>query len=221
MGSAANIGIMGKHPGYGDFLRWGLSEGTVEAVTQWTDAALPPLRDQMGEAWGPFWDNAQTLRFWIGRAVLGRTLIGVFKPSRDRVGRRFPLIMLSENAAIAAPLTNGDQTPWEDIEAHMEKMEAGQGAKALLAGVSIKIEAEDEALASVGPTLWAHHPEGKLDALLRKASEVDLYRAQLTRSYWWAPGTETHAPVWLGCQGLPDGASLGWLLGGVAAEAAQ
>lgn len=221
MSGTVNIGIMGKHPGYGDFLRWGLSEPTVDHVMRWTDAVLPPLRDQMGEAWGVFWDEAQTLRFWIGRAVLGKTLIGVLKPSRDRVGRRFPLIMLCEGAAIAAPLSDWDQRPWEDIEHHMNTMEAGQGAKALLAGASFEIEGEDAAVASGGPTLWAHHPEGKLDALLRKAAEVDIVRAQLSRSYWWAPGSATHAPVWLGCQGLPDAQSLGWLLGGVVAEAAS
>ena len=219
MAGEAKIGVMGKHPGYGDFLRWGLSEEIVDSLTRWLDTALPPLRDQMGENWGPFWDGAQDLRFWIGRAVLGKTLVGVFRPSRDRVGRRFPLIILSEGAAVAAPLSHSDQTPWEGIEAHMSKMQPGQGAMALMEGAHVPIEAEDAELAAVGPTLWAHHPEGKLDALLRKASEVDLYRAQLTRSYWWAAGSEHRAPVWLGCPGLPEAAGLGWLLGGVAAEA--
>lgn len=218
MTSQAPFGVIGKHPGYGDFLQWGVSENTVEALTRWCDATLPPLRDQMGEAWGPFWDNAHEIRFWIGRAVLGRTLVGVYRPSRDRVGRRFPLICLCENASVPAPLAAGDQTPWEGIEAHMSKMQAGQGAKALMEGAAIPIEAEDAELSGVGPTLWAHHPEGNLDALLRKAAEVDLYRAQLTRSYWWAPARDGQAPIWLGCPGLPETGALGWLLGGVPAE---
>lgn len=218
MSQTARIGIMGKHPGYGDFLRWGISDDVVDHLTRWCDVALPPLRDQMGDAWGDFWDGAQDLRFWIGRAVLGKTLVGVFKPSRDRVGRRFPLILVCESAAVAAPLSHMDQTPWDAMEAHMNTMQAGQGAMALMEGAQFAIDAEDDALAQVGPTLWAHHPEHNLNALLRKAAEVDPYRAQLSRSYWWSPGGEGRAPVWLGCPGLPEAAGLGWLLGGVAAE---
>ena len=221
MADKANVGIMGKHPGYGDFLRWGLSEATVDGLTGWTDGVLPPVRDQLGAAWESFWDGAQCLRFWIGRAVLGKTLAGIIQPSHDRVGRRYPLIVVGEGVALAAPLSESAQRPWEDIEAHMAQMAAGQGAEALLAGHTIEIDAEDPSMAQIGPTLWAHHPEGDLDALLRKASEVDPYRARLTRSYWWAPGTADRAPVWLGCHGLPDAASLTWLLGGVAAEAAR
>lgn len=221
MSETAHIGLMGKHPGYGDFLRWGLSEEIIDRLMKWSDTVLPPLRDQMDQEWGPFWDNAQDLRFWIGRAVLGKTLVGVMRPSRDKVGRRFPLFIMSEGASVAAPLASSDQTPWEGIEAHMSQMQAGQGARALLDGAVVAIEPEDDDLASVGPTLWAHHPEGNLDALLRKAAEVDVYRAQLTRSYWWTQGSEARAPVWLGCPGMPDHSALGWLLGGVAAKAAS
>jgi type VI secretion system protein ImpM len=215
----ATFGLMGKHPGYGDFLRWGLRDDTVEALTQWCDTVLPPLRDDMADDWGAFWDHAQDLRFWIGRAVLGRTICGVLRPSRDKVGRRYPLLILSEGIAVAAPLASPDQSLWEALEAHLERMRAGQGAMALMEGLSLNLEQEDETLASVGPTLWAHQPNGDLGALLEKAAEVDPYRAQLGRSYWWAAGDETRAPVWLGCQGLPHSASVGWLLGGVAAEA--
>ncbi len=219
MESRAALGLMGKHPGYGDFLQWGLSEHTLDHLNAWCDATLPPLRDQMGQGWGAFWDTAQDLRFWIGRAVLGQTLVGVYRPSRDKVGRRFPLIVLSEGAAVAAPMADGDQTPWEAIEAHVSRMQPGQGARALMENARVELPAEDEELAAVGPTLWAHHPDGNLAALLRKASEVDRYRAQLSRSYWWCPGADGRAPVWLGCPGLPEASALGWLLAGVTAEA--
>lgn len=215
------IGVMGKHPGYGDFLRWGLSDAIVDGLTRWTDAVLPPLRDQMGESWGDFWDGSQALRFWIGRGVLGRTLSGVYVPSRDRVGRRYPLLVLCEGGHVPAPLGQTDQGPWEGIEAHMANMQAGQGAKALLDGLDLAVSPEDAHLAAEGPTLWAHHPEGNLGALLRSAAEVDAERAQILRSYWWTPGAEGRAPVWLGCPGLPEAAGLGWLLAGVPAEAPE
>lgn len=214
-----NIGVMGKHPAYGDFLRWGLSDPVVDGLTRWTDAVLPPLRDQMGEGWADFWDNSQTLRFWIGRGVLGRTLCGVYQPNRDRVGRRYPLLILCEGAKVPSPMGEVDQGPWEAIETHMARMQEGQGAKALLEGLTLGLSAENAHEAAEGPTLWAHHPEGNLGALLRSAEGVDAARAQILRSYWWSPGDEGRAPVWLGCPALPEPAGLGWLLSGVPAEA--
>ncbi|MCX7561650.1 type VI secretion system-associated protein TagF [Sulfitobacter sp. F26204] len=221
---AAQIGIMGKHPGYGDFLQAGLSEQTVDAFNRWLDAILPPLRDQMGEGWGPFWDGAQDVRFWIGRAVLGCTVVGILRPSRDRVGRRFPLIIMAEGADLPVPLGDStDQAPWEVMAAHLEEMEPGHGAAALLKDISFEILAEDIGRAALGPTLWAHHPDGDLAALLASAAAPDAERAQLTRSYWWAPGEQSknrnRAATWLGCSGMPEPLALGWLLGGVTGEA--
>lgn len=219
MQAETTIGLIGKHPGYGDFLQWGLSEATVAQLTQWMDASLPSMRDQMEETWDLVWDGALDLRFWIGRAVLGTTLVGVFRASRDKVGRRYPLLLLQESAAVDAPLVAQDQTPWEGIEAHMKVMQAGQGAQALVKDAALEIATETEDLSQIGPTLWAHHPEGNLEALLSRAAQVDAQRAQLSRSYWWSPGDAARAPVWLGCHGLPSAQSLAWLLGGVLQEA--
>lgn len=213
----ASLGLIGKHPGYGDFLRTGLSATLADALSDWLDRTLAAQRDTMGNDWPPFWDAGQDLRFWIGRGVLGRTLAGVMRPSQDRVGRRYPLLLLSEGAAVAAPVVDPAQGLWDSLAAHLDRMEPGQGAKALLAGLSIVLDSEDAASAASGPTVWAHHPEGDLAALLRAAAPVDAQRALLMRSYWWAPASAGRAAVWLGCHGLPDPMSLAWLVAGVAA----
>ena len=217
------LGVMGKHPGYGDFLQSGVSEHVVEAMNGWLDASLPPLRDQIGEDWGPFWDAGQDLRFWIGRAVLGRSVAGILHPSQDRVGRRYPLLFLVEGADISLPLgEESEQGAWDAMADQLERMEAGQGAAALLTGAKLEIPAEDAATAGLGPTLWAHHPTGDLAALLASAAAPDAERARLTRSYWWAPGVKTkdsnRAATWLSCPGLPAPQALAWLLGGVSGE---
>ena len=113
------------------------------------------------------------------------------------------------------------QTLWDRLTAHLDRMEPGQGAMALLEGLSILLQSEDASTAASGPTIWAHHPEGDLTALLQAAAPVDAQRALLMRSYWWAPGRADRAAVWLGCQGLPDAMSLGWLLAGVPVSATQ
>ncbi len=211
----ARLGLMGKHPGYGDFLRAGLSEAVSEAIERWLDATLPQVRDDMGNDFAGFWDGAQDVRFWIGRAIFGHTLIGVLRPWRDRAGRRYPFILAVEGADVQSPMVDPDQTIWNRLSEHIDNMEAGEGGIALLENLHLIVPAETEEMRQLGPVIWAHHPEGDLAALLSSAAPVDTDRARLNRSYWWAPATMGRAATWLGCPGLPEPQSLTWLLGGV------
>ena len=210
----ADIGLIGKHPGYGDFLRANVEPTVVEHLEAWLDRELSDIRDQQGQSWPGFWEQAQDLRFWIGRAVLGRSLMGVLRCSSDRVGRRYPLMLLAQGAAVPPPIIESDQTPYEALGAHFSAMQPGQGGAALLDGLQLQLPREDEATAQTGDTLWAHQPNGDLAALLGAAATADAERAVLSRSYWWSPATETKAAIWLGCAGLPTAAALHWLLAG-------
>ncbi len=207
--------VMGKHPGYGDFLRHGLSDAVADGLSRWVDQALFDLREDMGGGWQAFWDGAQDLRFWIGRAVMGCTIAGVLRPSRDRVGRRYPLMLLVEGAGLPPPVLDRSQDLYEGLAAHLDAMAPGQGAEALLEGLVQDWSGRGEGQAGQGPLIWAHHPEGDLEALLHSACPVDHLHAATARSYWWAPGGEGRAAVWLAQNGLPAAASLGWLLAGV------
>lgn len=221
MTKLAVVGLIGKHPGYGDFLHAGLSPALAEALSQWLDSSLAGLRDQLGNDWAGFWDGAQDLRFWIGRAVLGRTLAGVLRPSRDKVGRRYPLLLLAEGAALGSPLESPDQAPWQALADHLDAMRPGQGAAALLQGLMADFLAEPGDSADIAPqpqaqVIWAHRVDGDLAGLLAAAGPADRDRAALGRSYWWAPAGPGRAACWLGVPGLPDAAALGWALAGVA-----
>lgn len=212
----ASIGLLGKHPGYGDFLRAGLSDGVADGLTGWIDATLAELRDELGQDWGPFWDGAQELRFRVGRAVLGRTLAGVLRPSCDRVGRRYPLLLLTEGAEVAPPTaSDASQDLWEALSAHLDGAEPGHGARALLRGLDLAIEAEPVGRAAEGPVVWAHRPDGDLGALLRAARPVEAERAELLRAQFWTPGNGPCAAQWLAGTGLPEARALAWMLAGV------
>jgi type VI secretion system protein ImpM len=215
-----NIGIMGKHPGFGDFVRAGISAETATRIEQWLDPMLHALRSELGNGWEAFWDHAQTLRFWIGRAVAGRTLAGIFVPSRDSVGRRYPLILLAEGADLPPPVDAGAvQTPYEAFEAHLAQVVPGTGAASLLAGLDVQIAVESDTMAAAGPVVWAHHPDADLTALLASAAGVDRDRATTVRSYWWAPGDPgKQSAVWLGQPGLPGSGAFAWALAGIAGQ---
>lgn len=213
----ADIGIMGKHPGYGDFVRHGIDRDLADRLGAWIDETLSGVRSDLGDDWDRFWDTARPLRFWIGRAVLGRTMCGVFHPSRDKVGRRYPLILVATGAAQAAPVSDPVQDMYDGFDAHLVQAAPGDGAAALLDGFAGPVpEAEDDQQLTEGPIIWAHHPDGNLAALLDAAGPVDHARAATMRSYWWSSGADGLA-VWLAVPGLPQPTSLAWLLGGTGA----
>jgi type VI secretion system protein ImpM len=210
---SASLGIIGKHPGFGDFLAHGVSETARQGLDTWLTACLPPLRDRLGDGWEAFWDQAPTLRFWVGRALAGRTLAGVLRPSHDRVGRRFPLILVAEGAALPAPVISADQSFHTALEAQLDRMTPGDGARSLLDGFDPALlpPPETEAALAEGPTVWAQRSDGNLATLLAEAAPVDHARAATVRSYWWTVGPPA---IWLAQPGMPGADAMGWLLGG-------
>lgn len=212
------VGIMGKHPSYGDFLSHGVSEQTRAGLDAWLNTSLAPLKDRAGQNWEAAWDNAPMLRFWVGKALAGRTLAGVFMPSRDRVGRRFPLILMVEGTTLSPPVIDPSQDLYKMLEAHLLTLQPGQDAASLIEGLdstTLPVEPETPEEQRHGPLIWAHHPEGDLEALLQAASPVDHMRAATTRSYWWTPPRAGQsAAIWLAQTGMPDTDSMAWLLAG-------
>ena len=218
MVSRIEVGVIGKHPGYGDFVRHGIDEDIGDELMAWIDTTLTEVRDQLKADWADFWDNGQELRFWLGRGILGKTTIGIFVPSRDRVGRRYPLLLMAQGVAVEAPVIDRDQRPWDILSNQLRRMQPGQGAAALLRGVdadALFVSPEHAGAQEEGPVIWAHHPEGNLDQLLASAAPVDHGRAATTRSYWWSVAAPGRAPVWLAHPGLPQGSALAWAIGGV------
>ncbi|MCU0826894.1 MAG: type VI secretion system-associated protein TagF [Tabrizicola sp.] len=212
----ASLGIFGKHPGFGDFLAHGLSEPSRNGLDSWLGACLPPLRDRLGDGWEAFWDMAPVLRFWIGRALAGRTMAGVLRTSQDRVGRRFPLLLLAEGASLPAPIQDPDQTFYRALEDQFSRMIVGEGARSLLEGFDPADlpGSESEDSRSEGPTVWAQRSDGNLSVLLTEAAPVDHARAATARSYWWSESGRSGQALWLAQPGMPGADAMGWLLGG-------
>ena len=90
------VGLYGKHPDAGDFLRINASSGVVRQLDEWLSAAM-----QVGPQLLPNWDEdfpqVSRLNFLYHNpdAGSGTALLGVMTASRDRIGRKFPLILFS------------------------------------------------------------------------------------------------------------------------------
>ncbi len=91
-GAPLALGIYGKMPAHGDFVRRGLPSSFVTPWDAWLSAGVAAARDQLAAGFEAVWDAAPAWRFSLPAGVCGPDAVaGVMLPSEDTVGRRFPL----------------------------------------------------------------------------------------------------------------------------------
>lgn len=218
------MGFAGKHPGFGDFIGQGLEPPLRAALDRWLEGALAQAAAQSGEAWAQLWDTSPGFAFWIGGQVLaesgGLALRGVLIPSRDKVGRRWPFLLVQAPGPCDPPVLAGEDGFAQAAFA------AGQVALAarpetpadllpLLAGQPEGLP--EGAGFAVPPTLWAANPSLPAGSLWADLAGHDHRRAAQTACYLWAEPLPGRAGVVVSLTGLPDGATLAWLLAGMPA----
>lgn len=212
-----SVVLYGKHPGFGDFLSWGMERPARDRLEAWVQAVMPDTRDLLGAHWDQVWDTAPDLRFWIGPDVLGVPLCGVWRASVDRVGRRYPL-MLGLTGPVTPPPVHvaHDAAPYRALAAHLDGIRdqtAGQGGvQGLVAGYDGPPADGTPYDAEQAGMLWGMRGDDDLARLFADAGEADAYCAQYGRSHWWHEGTPAREAGWLSLNGLPDARALRWLL---------
>ncbi len=206
------VGVFGKHAAFGDFLSHGLSPQFQAGLEPWIGVSLTAMRDRLGDEWTRVYDAAPPLRFWIGGSVFGTPpQRGVLCASRDKVGRRFPLLMLDEAASPAPPVLETEQEFYQAAEMALQRALAeGLESAADLAAMVQVVEVEG----NVQTALWATNPGQDVAGLLAAVSVADHQRAAAARSYWWVAGNGTLASTTLTCHGMPDPDGLAWLMAG-------
>ena len=101
-----DVGFYGKLPTHGDFIRRRASDGFVEAWDSWLRQCISDSRSKLGEHWLEVYLTSPAWRFICAPGACGSSgVIGVMAPSVDRVGRYFPLTIVSELPASASPVT--------------------------------------------------------------------------------------------------------------------
>jgi type VI secretion system protein ImpM len=97
-------GLYGKVPAHGDFVRRGLPTSFVAPWDAWLAAGIAAARERLGPHWDAAWDSAPAWRFALPAGACGPDAVaGVMLPSRDQVGRRFPITLAALLAPGAAP----------------------------------------------------------------------------------------------------------------------
>ena len=217
-------GIHGKHPDFGDFISAGLPVAADQGLVPWLGGILATVKEGLGDDWERVWDSAPTLRFWIGGGLWGGAhLQGAMIPSRDKVGRRYPLMAVVETDA-PPPVTDPAQDFYDQVESALRG--PVESAQALRDAISTAIGTTNGDT-DIGPppaapaTFWAANPAAGAETLLAGLAATDALRAQGLRSYWWASGDGSRASAALACGGLPDAGAVLWLMRGVDAQAME
>lgn len=204
-------GLYGKHPAFGDFITAGLGEGW-RGLADWAEASLGAWRETAGPDWQAHFDAAPALCFWIGPALTGQqALRGTWMPSRDRTGRRFPLVVAQ--AGGLPPVLDADQDFYGAALAALTRLMGTQSFDPRETAQELQLPAPQGA-APDWPTFWAGNPELPAQDLIAQLATADHAHATALRSYWWFSGHGGRSSGLLACQGWPGADELDWLISG-------
>ncbi|GGA88252.1 type VI secretion-associated protein [Brucella endophytica] len=88
-------GFFGKVPTHGDFVASGLSRAVQSALDHWIDEGMKAIHDS--DDWETRFQAMPSWRFVVQSPLWGEaTVAGILTPSRDRVGRSFPLVIAAQ-----------------------------------------------------------------------------------------------------------------------------
>jgi type VI secretion system protein ImpM len=97
MSSPIEVGLYGKLPSHGDFLRRRVSDGFVRVWDEWLQECIASSRSALGERWLDVYLTSPVWRFAAEAGAFGPApILGLMAPSVDRVGRYFYLTLVAE-----------------------------------------------------------------------------------------------------------------------------
>jgi type VI secretion system protein ImpM len=219
-----DVGLYGKLPSHGDFLRRRTSDAFVSAWDGWLQDCMTASRASLGNRWLDVYLTSPVWRFAAEGGACGPVpVIGVVVPSVDRVGRYFPLTIVAELppdtklpriGALTAFFTQAERLIIETLEAEDVDFEVFDQHVTHLAdhlafiGVPQPVVLDRSAVSildgdSVG--YW-HLPIGSAEDLGSALEQLMLQR--LAAAYnplmvWCTDGSSVVEPSWLIVRGLP------------------
>lgn len=93
----SELGLFGKIPAKGDFVRHNVVDDAARSFEQWVQESNDALRGAGGEM------PDQPIRVVFTPPGSAKTVVAVIVPSEDKVGRKFPIVMFALTASSATP----------------------------------------------------------------------------------------------------------------------
>jgi type VI secretion system protein ImpM len=233
------IGLFGKLPSHGDFLRRRASDAFVDAWDAWVRESLAASREALGERWLEVYLTSPSWRFSLAAGACGPSpILGLMVPSVDRVGRYFPLALVANLppdvnplAAIAAsgPFFERaerlviETLETEDIDFDLfdeQVAKLGEALDSITLPPRIVLDAAACGVLTDSTQPW-QIPIGSTSELTSMFAQ--LLSQRLSSMYeplalWWTEGSSEVEPSCLITKGLPHPNSFVALLDGAFAE---
>src|ERR1700754_1305190 len=97
MSANISVGFFGKLPCNGDFLERRMSREFLDVWDPWLQACVHESRQRLQENWLPRYLTGPVWRFVLSGAVCGSgAYAGILMPRVDKVGRYFPLSVVTQ-----------------------------------------------------------------------------------------------------------------------------
>src|SRR4029453_8534496 len=105
-GRTVDVGLFGKLPSHGDFLRRRASDAFVDAWDAWLRECLAGSHEAPRGRGADVYLTSPAWRFVCAAGACGpAAVIGLMVPSVDRVGRYFPLTLVADLPNAVNPIT--------------------------------------------------------------------------------------------------------------------
>jgi len=220
---AMEIGLYGKLPSHGDFLRRRTPDAFVDAWDAWLRECLPASREALGDRWLNLYLTSPVWRFVCAAGPCGPSpVIGLMVPSVDRVGRYFPLTLVASlppdlnllaATRVCAPFFDEaerlviDTLATEDIDFDQfdEQVVALAGTLGSILPPRVSLDASSAPILDNGSRTW-RIPIGSTADLSDVAEQLLGQRLSLLYEplmLWWTEGSSAVEPSILVGKGLP------------------
>ncbi|MGH8294295.1 MAG: type VI secretion system-associated protein TagF [Steroidobacteraceae bacterium] len=225
MPATSETGFYGKLPCRGDFMQRRAPQEFVDAWDGWLQECLHVSRQQLGERWLDLYLTSPVWRFVLSEGICGESAYaGVMLPSVDRVGRYFPLTLVSllEPGTCMLEAACGTGRTWFDAaeELALRALDAsdldlqafdtavdalaGLGACAALGQSSQLMELIARAGFAQRGSPWHLSMLGETPQRAANAfASLELQKAFRPCALWWTQGCDAVQPGWLATSGLP------------------
>jgi type VI secretion system protein ImpM len=219
------VGLFGKLPTHGDFLRRRITDAFVTGWDAWLQASMASSRELLGDRWLDVYLTSPAWRFACSAGACGpRAVAGLMVPSVDRVGRYFPITLTWQPPADLTPVdvaTRGNR--WfsaaechvidtlsresVDFEAFDERLVAlGEELDDVFDPMRVKVDSADaESLTAARAGQW-QVPIGSPGEIARVFEQLLYHRLRASFEplvLWWTEGSSIVVPSCLITAGLP------------------
>jgi type VI secretion system protein ImpM len=219
------VGLYGKLPSHGDFLRRRLADEVVVCWDGWLQSAIAASQRILGERWLDIYLTSPAWRFACDAGACGSVpLAGVMVPSVDRVGRYFPITLMWRIPEELTPLVVATQCEgwFEATEQHVietlaqsevqfEEFDArvvslGQELDAMCDAQRVTLEPQDAAAVAArdGPWQIPLGDPARLPEVYAQLLHARLRAQHAPVMLWWTGGSSRVLPSSLVTSGLPS-----------------